>query len=118
MVMGYELDVEVQCLSDDTAILSFFGDVTAFADQAIFEAYDRLTAGGISKIILNFTEHDIIGTPGMAILIDLIVKAYERKQSLFMAVPNNHFRKVFSMVGISQYAAVCSSLDEAKRLCD
>ena len=113
-MMGYELDVAVEELNQETGIISLKGDISGFADRLIYDAYNQLTRNGIHNIIFNFSKEDIIGTPGMAVLIDVIVQASQRHQNLLMAVPSSHFQRVFSMIGITQYAAIFDSLEEAK----
>ena len=113
-MMGYELDIAIEQLNHETAIINLKGEISRRADNVIYDAYNQITRNGISNIIFNFSKEDIIGTPGMAILIDVIVQASQRHQTLLMAVPSTHFQRVFSMVGITQYAAVFDSLEEAK----
>ena len=114
--MRYDFAVTTECLNSETGIIALRGDITAFADDAMQAAYCQLTERGIRKIIFSFNKDDIIGSPGMAILIDIIVKAYENNQTLLMAVPSIHFQKVFGMIGITQYAQIFPSLDEAKEI--
>jgi len=113
--MDYELQVDVEQLDKTTAVINLVGDLTIFADKPLHEAYKAVSNDGIRNVIFNFDERDLICTPGIAVLIDVIIEAYKKNQRLLMALPNAHFQKIFYLMGITQYARLFNSLEEAKQ---
>jgi len=111
--MSDEIQVDVQKVNGKTAIINLAGDVTTFAEKAINEAYQEVSSNGISNIIFNFRENDYINSAGIAILIGVVTEARKKNQRLIMAMPSSHFQKIFRMVGLTQYADIYSSLEEA-----
>ena len=109
------IDVQVQRLDDKTVIVDLLGDVNAFAESSIAAAYNQITDQGFNNIIFNFQQGDIIATQGMAVLVNVVAQAYRRHQTLCMAIPDLHFRRIFSLIGVTQYAQVVDSLEAAKR---
>jgi len=112
--MTDEIQVDVQGVNEQTAIINLAGDVTTFAEKSINEAYQQVSGDGASNIIFNFRENDYINSAGIAILIGVVTEARKKNQRLIMAMPSSHFQKIFRMVGLTQYADIFNNLDDAK----
>jgi anti-anti-sigma factor len=94
-------------------IIDLAGDVTTFAEEAINQAYQDASSDGARNIIFNFRVDDYINSAGIAILIGIVTEARKRDQRLLMTGLSNHFQKIFRMVGLTQYADLYPSLDDA-----
>lgn len=112
--MSEDIQVDVESVDTETAVINLAGDVTTFAEQSITEAYKQVSETGASNIIFNFRENDYINSAGIAILIGIVTEARKKNQRLMMSMPSAHFQKIFRMVGLTQYADIYGSLDEAK----
>jgi anti-anti-sigma factor len=97
----------------NTTIIDLIGDVTTFAEEAINQAYQKASAEGAVNIIFNFRENDYINSAGIAILIGVVTEARKRDQKLLMTGLSTHFQKIFRMVGLTQYADLYPSVEEA-----
>jgi len=89
---------------DAVDILAFSGDISSASKEAILTAYHGLGATA-SPLLLDFTGVDYINSSGIAIIIQMLLEAHKagaRTIGIFGLSP--HFRKVFTMVGISKYA--------------
>lgn len=111
--MSDEIQIDIQQVNEKTAIIHLVGDVTTFAEEEINNAYKIVTGEGRNNIIFNFRENDYINSAGIAILIGVVTEARKNDQRLIMAMPSSHFQKIFRMVGLTQYADVYPSLEEA-----
>lgn len=94
-------------------IIDLAGDVTTFAEDAIQKAYQEASANGAQNIVFQFRESDYINSAGIAILIGIVTEARKRDQRLLMTGLSQHFQKIFRMVGLTQYADLYPSLDDA-----
>ena len=110
--MSDEIQVEIRGEGSAT-IIDLIGDVTTFAEESINQAYQNVSSDGAINIIFNFRENDYINSAGIAILIGVVTEARKKNQRLMMAMASSHFQKIFRMVGLTQYADIYSSLDEA-----
>ena len=110
--MSDDIQVTVR-LAEGATIIDLVGDVTTFAEEAIHEAYQDASSDGAHNIIFNFREHDYINSAGIAILIGIVTEARKRDQRLLMTGLSNHFQKIFRMVGLTQYADLYPTLEEA-----
>ncbi|MEW5958407.1 MAG: STAS domain-containing protein, partial [Chloroflexota bacterium] len=89
------------------------GDLTISAGQALTQAYQTATTRGVTKIIFDFRKSHYINSTGIAILIGMITVAREHGQRILFTGLNAHFQKIFDMVGLSQYADIFPSVEEA-----
>ena len=110
--MSDEIQVSVRW-KDDAAVIDLVGDVTTFAEEAINQAYQSASSDGAVNIIFNFRENDYINSAGIAILIGVVTEARKRDQKLLMTGLSAHFQKIFRMVGLTQYADLYPSVDDA-----
>ncbi|UCC86476.1 MAG: STAS domain-containing protein [Anaerolineales bacterium] len=94
-------------------IIDMAGDVTTFAEEAINKAYQDASSNGAHNIVFNFRENDYINSAGIAILIGIVTEARKRDQRLLMAGLSGHFQKIFRMIGLTQYATLYPTLEDA-----
>ncbi|MDM8528130.1 STAS domain-containing protein [Anaerolineales bacterium HSG24] len=110
--MSDEIQVSVRTF-DQATVIDLMGDVTTFAEEAINQAYQSISSDGASNIVFNFRENDYINSAGIAILIGIVTEARKRDQKLLMTGLSAHFQKIFRMVGLTQYADLHPSVDDA-----
>ena len=110
--MSEEIQVTVRTNGNAT-IIDLAGDVTTFAEEAINQAYHTASDNGAANIIFNFRENDYINSAGIAILIGVVTEARKRDQRLLITGLSAHFQKIFRMVGLTQYADLYPSVEEA-----
>ena len=100
-----DLQVSTRQLTGVT-VIDLDGDVTTFADAKLTAAYRGATAAGATYLVLNFRNSAYINSAGIAILIRIVTEVSRNRQKLAMCNLNDHFQKIFRMVGLSQYAAI------------
>jgi anti-sigma B factor antagonist len=90
----------------EIAVLGFSGDISSASKEAILAAYHGLD-GAAAKVLLDFTGVDYINSSGIAIIIQMLLEA-EKSGSRQIGIfgLSAHFQKVFTMVGITKYAAL------------
>lgn len=100
---------------DSVAILTFSGDIASTSKDTMLQAYHGV--GAVKKVLLDFSGVDYINSSGIAIIIQMLIEeraAGHRTIGIFGLTP--HFKKVFTMVGVSKYATI--SADEASALAE
>lgn len=110
--MSDEIQVSIRDQNGAT-VIDLVGDVTTFAEESINQAYQSASADGATIVIFNFRENDYINSAGIAILIGVVTEARKREQRLLMTGLSAHFQKIFRMVGLTQYADLYPTVDEA-----
>jgi anti-anti-sigma factor len=105
-----EITLEVR---DAVTLVHIRGDVTVLSEPFLKDAYKQVTDQGGSRILLELDADAYINSGGIALLIQLLAQARKSNQTVAITGLSNHFKKIFNMVGITKFAKVFDSLDEA-----
>jgi anti-anti-sigma factor len=97
----------------DVAIVDMKGDVTSLADVPLNQAVESILNENIKKVIFNFTDVSYINSSGIAILIGIVTGFNTRGVSFKVYGLTPHFKKIFGMIGLTQYVAILKSEEEA-----
>lgn len=110
--MGDAAKVNVR-KQETIAIIDMKGEVTSFADEMLNTLIKSIVDEGFQKVVFNFTDVSYINSSGIAILIG-IVTGYVGKGITFRVYGlTPHFKKIFRMIGLTQYVKVLISEEEA-----
>jgi anti-anti-sigma factor len=111
--MSEELRTTIQ-QRDGLAVIQFVGDVTTFAEDLVQGAYQEASSGGARHIALDFTACEYINSAGIAVIIGVVTEARRKGQDVYAFGLSMHYRKLFRMVGLTDYVLICD--DEAEAL--
>lgn len=110
--MSDDLKVSVR-KHDDIAIVDMKGDVTSFADESLNSVVNTAFSEGFQKMIFNFTDVSYINSSGIAIFIGIVTGLGNKAVVFKVYGLTPHFKKIFRMIGLTQYVKVVNSEDEA-----
>jgi stage II sporulation protein AA (anti-sigma F factor antagonist) len=97
----------------DIIVLDIRGDVTAFSEPTLNSAYNSAKQSGPKKILLKFEETAYINSGGIAVLIQVLAQTRRNNQKIGITGLSDHFKKVFNMVGITKFATIYPTLQDA-----
>jgi anti-anti-sigma factor len=89
------------------------GQLTVLAGDALMGAYRDVTSRGAHTLVLEFSGVDFMPTGGIALIIRIIQQTQAAKQRLFCVGLIPHYRKIFAMMGMDQYAPLFDTEAEA-----
>ncbi len=98
---------------DDITIMDIEGNVTSVSEKLLVDAYNKACDNGATKILLHFNEHSSINGAGLAILIQLLSESKKRSQVVTIAGVSENFKKIFEMVGITEFARIFGHEEDA-----
>lgn len=98
---------------DAVTIMDIQGDVTAFSEPFLNEAYQNANDRGARKILLKFDGNAYINSGGIAVLIQVLSQTRKNDQLIGITGISDHFKKIFHMVGITKFAKIYESLEDA-----
>jgi len=99
--------------SGAVVVIDIEGDLTSFTNEPVEKAYQQASDQGDKKILLAFREKDYINSAGIAIIIDLVSESQKKGEQMRIAQPSDHFRKIFTLVGLTQHVEVFPSVEQA-----
>jgi anti-anti-sigma factor len=86
--------------------LRFSGDISSASKDAIVGTYQALDKASHKHILLDFKSVEYLNSSGIALVIQVLMEANKSGQSIAICGLTPHFTKVFTMVGITKYAAL------------
>jgi anti-anti-sigma factor len=110
--MKENTDIKLQQQGDVT-IMNIRGDITSYSESIFKEAYQQALELGTRKIIFKIEKFAYINSGGIALIIQTLYKIKENKQFAAIAGVSPHFKKIFKMVGITKFAGIFDTLEDA-----
>lgn len=77
------------------------------------DLYQELCDTGYKKILFEFNPENHITSTGIAILISLIDEGAKKDQRIGFIGLSSHFKKIFNLIGITRYATIYNSVEQA-----
>ncbi len=99
--------------SAPTLIVDLHGAVTVLGSEVLETALADARSLAARTVILNFQDVDYVNSAGVAVLIRLLGRLRDADQKLAFVELRPHYRKVFHMMGLFQFAPVFDSEREA-----
>jgi anti-anti-sigma factor len=109
--MSQEMEIKLET-SGEVTLFCIKGDMTIVSEPFLEEAYKNANAQGASKILLKFDQDAYINSGGIAVLIQLLAETKKNNQQIGITGLSNHFKKIFSMVGITKFARIYNTVEE------
>ena len=97
----------------DIAVFDIQGDLTIASEPFLKEAYKNANDQGTSRIVLKFHQDAYINSGGIAVLIQLLAETKRNNQQIGITGLSEHFKKIFKMVGITKFATIYHTVDDA-----
>ncbi|MGD2272927.1 MAG: STAS domain-containing protein [Desulfobacterales bacterium] len=101
---------------DAVTLMDIKGDITAFSETFLNEAYQKANDRGASKILLKIDKDAYINSGGIALLIQILAQTKRNNQQIGITGISDHFEKIFHMVGITKFANIYASTEDAIKL--
>ena len=106
--------MEVRKVKGVAAIIDIKGEINAFAESALMDAYSEASSNGVQKILLNFSGLDYMNSSGIGLLVTLLIRVQRQKQMLMAFGLSEHYQQIFELTRLSE--AIHIFPDEASAL--
>jgi anti-sigma B factor antagonist len=105
--------MNVRQVNPATSIIDVQGEVSAFAEQVLMQAYTEASSPTTRTIILNFENLEYMNSSGIGLVITLLIRMNRQKQRLLSYGLNEHYRHIFALTRISDAIQIYESEDAA-----
>jgi anti-sigma B factor antagonist len=96
------LSMDVRRIDDAVAVLDINGEITAFSEEQLMDAYSSAAAEGTRAVILNFTGLEYMNSGGIGLLVTVLVRANRAKQKLLAFGLTEHYRQIFELTRLDE----------------
>lgn len=94
-------------------LLDIKGDITSFSEPFLNDAYKSANEQNTGKILLKFEKSAYINSGGIAVLIQILAQTKRNNQNIGITGLSDHFEKIFHMVGITKFAKIHDTVENA-----
>jgi anti-sigma B factor antagonist len=94
--------VDIRQASPEAYIIDIGGEVSAFAENELMDAYNRATAEGAQTLVLNFDKLDYMNSSGIGLLVTLLIRANRNGHRLLACGLSEHYRHIFELTRLNE----------------
>ena len=113
-----QVKMNVRKASDKTRIIDVEGELTAFAETVLMDAYNQASDGRVRAIILNFEDLEYMNSSGIGLLVTLLIRVNREKQRLLTYGLTEHYRNIFQITRLDDAIGIYDSEEAAVRAAD
>ena len=107
------LSLGVRRIEESACILDIEGDITAFSEEALMDAYTEGSGDGVKTVILNFTGLEYMNSGGIGLLVTVLVRANRAKQKLLAFGLTEHYREIFELTRLDEAIGIYATEADA-----
>jgi anti-sigma B factor antagonist len=96
------------------SIIDIKGEINAYAENALMDAYTQACTGGVRNVILNFEALEYMNSSGIGLLVTMLIRAKRQNQRLLAYGLSDHYRQIFELTRLNEAIAIYG--DEAEAL--
>lgn len=87
-------------------ILDIQGEINAYAENALMDAYNRANSDSARWIILNFDQLEYMNSSGIGLLVTLLIRVQRQKQQLLAYGLSDHYRQIFELTRLDEAISI------------
>ena len=106
--------MDVRKVNDRIAIIDIKGEINAYAESVLMDAYNQASSIGTQVIILDFTELKYMNSSGIGLLVTLLIRVRRQNQRLMAFGLSEHYQQIFQLTRLNE--AITIYPDEAQAI--
>jgi anti-sigma B factor antagonist len=83
-------------------VIDISGEVTAFAEPVLAEAFGEASAGDTTVVALNFSGMEYMNSGGIGLLVTTLIRANRNNQTLRAFGLTDHYREILSLTRLDE----------------
>src|SRR5215216_3637292 len=113
-----QVEMDVRKVNEKVSIIDIKGELTAFAEGVLMDAYNQASDGRVRAIILNFEGLEYMNSSGIGLLVTLLIRVNREKQRLLTYGLSEHYQNIFQITRLDDAIGIYDSEEEAIRAAD
>lgn len=87
---------------DSVRIIDISGELTAFCEPVLTEAYEDADRPGVKTVLLNFSDLEYMNSGGIGLLVTTLIRAQRKSQALGAFGLTEHYRQIFELTRLDE----------------
>jgi anti-sigma B factor antagonist len=96
------VEMSVRDGSDGVRVIDIAGEVTAFAEPVLADAFGQASADGTKVVALNFEGMEYMNSGGIGLLVTTLIRANRNSQELRAFGLTEHYREILSLTRLDE----------------
>jgi anti-sigma B factor antagonist len=109
------VSIRARKVSARASIIDVEGELTAFAESALMDAYRQASGDGVRAIILNFSRLTYMNSSGIGLLVTLLIRVKRVQQTLLAWGLSEHYRSIFQITRLDDAIGIYATEQDALR---
>src|SRR6266699_6511833 len=101
--------MNVRRVNATTSIIDIQGEVSAFAEKVLMEAYAEASTPTTHTIVLNFSGLEYMNSSGIGLIVTLLIRVNRQKQRLLSCGLSDHYQHIFELTRLSDAIKIYDS---------
>jgi anti-sigma B factor antagonist len=97
-------------------IIGLNGEINGFAGTAMQEVFDQAETTNGSPIILDFTCVNYINSTGIALIVNMLMRAQKSKRRLVACGLSEHYQEIFTLTRLADFIPMYPNLENALQM--
>ena len=93
--------MNVRKVTPTASIIDVQGEVSAFAENVLMQAYTEANTSSTRFIIMNFSGLEYMNSSGIGLLVTLLIRINRQKQHMLSYGLSEHYRRIFELTRLS-----------------
>jgi anti-sigma B factor antagonist len=110
-----QVKMKVRKAGEKACIIDVEGELTAFAEGVLMDAYNQASAEGARVIILNFEGLEYMNSSGIGLLVTLLIRINRERKKLLTYGLSEHYRSIFQITRLDDAISTYYNEEEAVR---
>lgn len=107
------VNIRVCLVNGIASIIEIEGELTAFAEQRLMDAYAAASTPGTRAILLNFSGLEYMNSSGIGLIVTLLIRVNRQKQKLLAYGLSEHYQHIFRLTRLTDAIEIHASEREA-----
>ncbi|MDQ3930968.1 MAG: STAS domain-containing protein [Chloroflexota bacterium] len=108
-----KVKMTVRKVNSAASIICIQGDVSAFAEEVLMEAYNEASTPTTRIIILDFSGLEYMNSSGIGLLVTLLIRANRQKQRMMAFGLSEHYQHIFELTRLNEAIGIYDTEEEA-----
>jgi anti-sigma B factor antagonist len=105
--------MNVRRVNATASVIDIQGEVSAFAEKVLMDAYSEASSPTTRTIILNFSGLEYMNSSGIGLIVTLLIRVNRQKQHLLAFGLSEHYRHIFEITRLDDAIRIYHSEDES-----
>lgn len=108
-----QVKMNVRRVGERASVVDVEGELTAFAEGVLMDAYAQASGDGVRAVILNMDGLEYMNSSGIGLLVTLLIRVNREGRRLMTCGLSEHYRSIFQITRLDDAIAIHDTEEEA-----